>query len=193
MTAPGYRGKPINLDDVRKNQIVLTDLKEDLSESVFEQQFRLAAESIQKIIMENESYSRYQSTSCRHCKKTNCASCRHRDERGCADDSPQRFNRSEWHTAVPFIGERGTGKTSAMTSVLEYLRCYLGNPMNAAAFSLGSEKRCSGFAYFVLLGAFVNIQKRRSRLGKGGRRFRSRFKKSRRRHGTPRPQGVRNA
>lgn len=153
MTAPGYRGKPINLDDVRKNQIVLTDLKEDLSESVFEQQFRLAAESIQKIISENESYSRYQSTSCRHCKKTNCASCRHRDERGCADDSPQRFNRSEWHTAVPFIGERGTGKTSAMTSVLEYLRCYLGNPMNAAAFSLGTENEKTRFITFDVIDA----------------------------------------
>lgn len=153
MTAPGYRGKPINLDDVRKNQIVLTDLKEDLSESVFEQQFRQAAESIQKIIIENESYSRYQSTSCRHCKKTNCASCRHRDERGCADDSPQRFNRSEWHTAVPFIGERGTGKTSAMTSVLEYLRCYLGNPMNAAAFSLGTENEKTRFITFDVIDA----------------------------------------
>ena len=153
MTTPGYRGKPINLDDVRKNQIIITDLKEDLSESVFEQQFRLAAKSIREIISENESYFRYQSTSCRHCKSTNCASCRHRDEQGCADDSPRKFNRSEWQTAVPFIGERGTGKTSAMTSVLEYLRCYRGNPENDTAFSLDKEHEKTRFITFDVIDA----------------------------------------
>lgn len=153
MAEPTYKGRTIKLDDVRKNSIVITDLKDDLKNSVFEQQFRMAAKIIREIIEESEKHTAYQSTNCRHCKKADCKACRYRDERGCGDDRIHAFNRSECQTAVPFIGERGTGKTSAMSSVLEYLRCYRGAEQKNAVFSLGEKHEKTRFITFDMIDA----------------------------------------
>lgn len=148
-----YKGSAIRLDDVRQNSIVITDLKSDLTNTVFEQQFRMAAKIIREIIDESGSYAAEQNAYCRHCKRTDCKSCRHRDERGCGDDRIQAFNRSEYHTAVPFIGERGTGKTSAMCSVLEYLRCYRGEQGDKPVFDLEEAHKRVRFITFDMIDA----------------------------------------
>ena len=116
--------KTIRLDDVRQNNVVWTDLNRDLSNSIFEDQFRWAMESIQRIIYENNQQPRTNQASCRQCKSRECSSCYHRDDRGCDEYSNPPVNRTMYHTAIPFIGERGTGKTSVMFSVLEYLKRY---------------------------------------------------------------------
>lgn len=119
--------RTVNLDDVRQNNIVWTDLNESLADSVFEQHFKKAVQTISDIIGETK---KHESTSwqppCGESKNRDCRSCRHRDSYGCKESSKPPVNWTKFHTAVPFIGERGTGKTSVMFSVLEYLKRYRG-------------------------------------------------------------------
>lgn len=128
--------RTVKLDNVRKNNIVLVDLSKSLSESVFEQEYNKAAQIICNIIAENKQ------------KKANSETCFN----PCANRSKRKHNRSEYQTAVPFIGDRGTGKTSIMCSVLERLRCYQGETPSAA-FNLGSQYDAIHFIAFDMIDA----------------------------------------
>lgn len=93
------RRRIADLNKVRQNNIVYTDLSNELSESIFEEEFQKAARIISKIIKRN----------------------------GIETPNENRsldIVRREYQTAVPFIGSRGTGKTSIMYSVRRYLEDY---------------------------------------------------------------------
>lgn len=83
----------VNLERVCQNNIVVEDIKSNES-SVFRQEYMQAASVIDGILQFNKEHE------------------------------VQETNRikAEYQTAVPFIGERGTGKTSAMCSVLHMLK-----------------------------------------------------------------------
>ena len=118
----------IRLDDVQQNNIVLVDLSQSLPESIFAQEYKKASTIIRNIISESDAKSK--KLGCRHQFKNAGA---HADN---ADSYSYYF--TDFQAAVPFIGERGTGKTSVMCSVLERLRWYRGNNRNAV-FDLGHE------------------------------------------------------
>ena len=119
--------RTVKLDDVRQNHIVWTDFNESLTNSIFEQHFKKAAEIISDIIGETKKHElKSWQPPCGEGKNRDCRSCRHRDYYGCKESSNPPENWTKFHTAVPFIGERGTGKTSVMFSVLEYLNRYRG-------------------------------------------------------------------
>lgn len=119
--------RTVKLDDVRQNNIVWTDLNESLADSVFEQHFKKAVQNISDIIGETKKHeSKSWQPPCGENKNRDCRSCRNRDSYICKESSEPPVNWTKFHTAVPFIGERGTGKTSVMFSVLEYLKRYRG-------------------------------------------------------------------
>lgn len=123
--------RTVNLDDVRQNNIVWTDLNDSLDDSVFEQHFKKAVQTISDIIGETKKHeSKSWQPPCGESKNRDCRSCRHRDSYGCTESSEPPVNWTKFHTAVPFIGERGTGKTSVMFSVLEYLKRYRGESVS---------------------------------------------------------------
>lgn len=123
--------RTVNLDDVRQNNIVWTDLNDSLGDSVFEQHFKKAVQTISDIIGETKKHeSKSWQPPCGESKNRDCRSCRHRDSYGCTEISEPPVNWTKFHTAVPFIGERGTGKTSVMFSVLEYLKRYRGESVS---------------------------------------------------------------
>lgn len=93
------RRRIADLNKVRQNNIVYTDLNNELSESIFKEEFQKTARVINNIIKFNETESSNKTT-------------------------PVDIVRREYQTAVPFIGSRGTGKTSVMYSVLRYLENY---------------------------------------------------------------------
>lgn len=99
----GYR--TVDLDNVKRNSIVIVDLSEELPETVFVQEYKQAAKIISGIISYNDKL------------KDQPASAG-----GTAERNSPNVDRSGFHTAVPFIGDRGTGKTSMMCSVLQYLK-----------------------------------------------------------------------
>jgi hypothetical protein len=153
MAVPIKNYRAVNLDDVRQNNIVWTDLNNKLSESIFESQFRKAAQAIQGIIEENELQSTTEQTQCRQCKSRNCASCKHRDRAGCTNRDIPLVNRTKCQTAIPFIGERGTGKTSVMYSVLEHLKCFRGYKSNRRVFDIGKNNDRVRFIAFDMIDA----------------------------------------
>lgn len=126
MNDPSNNRRTVKLDDVRQNNIVWTDLNEGLTSSVFEQHFKKATEIICDIIDETNQQSEMWHPPCGESKNGDCRACRHRDSYGCKESSKPPVNWTKFHTAVPFIGERGTGKTSVMFSVLESLKRYRG-------------------------------------------------------------------
>ncbi len=124
----GYR--TVDLENVKKNSIVVVDLSKELPETVFAREYKQAAKIISEIIAynnNNESEDRTASTE------------------GIAERTSPNVNRSGFHTAVPFIGDRGTGKTSMMCSVLQYLKKSK-HGLQPAAFPLKS-----GNASFITL------------------------------------------
>lgn len=94
-----FRRRIADLNKVRQNNIVYTDLSNGLTESIFKEEFQKAAEVISNIIKRNQID-------------------------GTNEKRPLDIVCREYQTAVPFIGSRGTGKTSIMYSVLRYLRDY---------------------------------------------------------------------
>lgn len=85
----------VNLDRVCQNNIVVENFGSDNS-SVFRQEYAQAANIIDSILRLNKE------------KK---------------EKKNEALNvKAEYQTVVPFIGERGTGKTSAMCSVLRALK-----------------------------------------------------------------------
>lgn len=114
--AHNSRKRTVSLDNVRQNNIVVVDLNEKLSETIFEQEYRQAAQIIRNILSHTSQLSSH----------------------GNPRESSLSPNRTEHQTTVPFIGDRGTGKTSMMYSILRRLEHYEGD--NASSpFCLGDE------------------------------------------------------
>lgn len=128
----------VKLEEVRQNNIVYADLGQPPQNSIFEQQYKMAAANIVSIIENSERMMAPQNRVCRECPRSDCRACTHRNSQGFHGGRPMPQNLTECHTAVPFIGDRGTGKTSVMCSVLERLRNYVGFDPNAA-FYLGEK------------------------------------------------------
>lgn len=114
----------VSLDNVWQNNIVYVDLSKKLEESIFEQQYKKAARIISRIIEKGSSALEERNSACRNCKNQTCHSCRYRDRSSCDEGGHPWQSLTEFQTAVPFIGDRGTGKTSVMYSILERLKDY---------------------------------------------------------------------
>lgn len=119
---PDYAHRTVNLDNVKQNNIVVIDLSKELTETVFENEYQKTAQIIKNILSH----------------KMNANYLRNRDGKGkkCFEDL--HATRTELQTVVPFIGDRGSGKTSMMYSVLKRLDTY-GDSDEIAAFNLGKE------------------------------------------------------
>ena len=117
----------VSLDNVWQNNIVYVDLSKKLEESIFEQQYKKAARIISRIIEKGSSALEERNSACRNCKNQTCHSCRYRDRSSCDEGGRPWQSLTEFQTAVPFIGDRGTGKTSVMYSILERLKDYVFN------------------------------------------------------------------
>lgn len=142
----------VKLDYVRQNNIVLVDLNKNLSGDVFEKEYKKAAKIIGSIIDATAKKTQLDDPHCQSCKTRGCSSCKYRDRRGCDGSDLQKYSMSEFQTAVPFIGDRGTGKSSVMCSVLESLRCYRGGSESAALY-LGEKKDDVRFITFDMIDA----------------------------------------
>lgn len=142
----------VKLDYVRQNNIVLVDLNNNLSGDVFEKEYKKAAKIIGSIIDATAKKTQLDDPHCQSCKTRGCNSCKYRDRRGCDGSDRQKYSLSEFQTAVPFIGDRGTGKSSVMCSVLESLRCYRGGNESAALY-LGEKKDDVRFITFDMIDA----------------------------------------
>lgn len=138
----GYR--TVKLDKVKQNNIVLLDYSDNVSESVFEQEYKKASRIIQSIIEDNRTKIPDRSKSGLANMEDCCPPCKNRRNRS--------VNLTEFHTAVPFIGDRGTGKTSVMRSILDHLKCYTGETPSAA-FYLGSKNDSIRFITFDMIDA----------------------------------------
>lgn len=144
----------VDLDHVRQNNIVYVDLSEPLTENVFSQEYEKAARVITRILDENEEGAAQENYHCRECKtraSRSCEACKFRNYTGCRESNYGK-HRSEYQTAVPFIGDRGTGKTSVMHSVLRRLQNYNGSIKNAA-FNLGEKHDAVKFITFEMIDA----------------------------------------
>lgn len=141
----------VKLDNVRKNSIVFTDLGEKLKETVFSQEFQKAIQNIEGILEENRSVVQKDNYLCRECKSRDCRSCRNRNYTACQDKKKPKHP-TEYQTAIPFIGDRGTGKTSVMYSVLTWLKKYCGYDPDAA-FNLNEKYDSTRFITFDLIDA----------------------------------------
>ena len=134
----------VQLDNVRKNSIVAVDLSQSITGSVFAPEYEKASRVIRRIILENTDYLKRNDTSCKICRNRNCSTCKNKDR--------HRYNLKEFHTAVPFIGDRGTGKSSIMCSVLEYLNNYRGDRISDA-INLDVPNQCPRFITFDMIDA----------------------------------------
>ena len=131
----------VDLDNVRQNNIVYIDLGKPQKESIFEQQYKLAAKIIAGILNECGT-----ATNPNRCVCDRCSS------QGFRSGNILRENLTRFHTSVPFIGDRGTGKTSVMYSIWERLRNYSGSDPSAA-FYLGEEHKHSHFVTMDMIDA----------------------------------------
>ena len=122
----------VNLDKVCQNNIVYIDLSQEQEDSIFSRQYKKAAKIISGILRKG------------------------REALDSSGNGPMAMDRepqnhlTSFHTAVPFIGDRGTGKTSVMYSIMERLRNYNGYRENAA-FYLGREFNDTKFIVFDLI------------------------------------------
>lgn len=141
----------VKLENVRQNNIVITDLGEKLKETVFSQEFQKAIQIIEGVLEKNRSTVRKDDYPCQECKSRDCRACRNRNYTACQDKRKPKHP-TEFQTAIPFIGDRGTGKTSVMYSVLMWLKKYCGqNP--DAAFNLNEKFDSTRFITFDLIDA----------------------------------------
>ena len=122
----------VNLDKACQNNIVYIDLSQEQEDSIFSRQYKKAAKIISGILRKGR-------------EALDSAGNGHMG----MDREPQNHLTS-FHTAVPFIGDRGTGKTSVMYSIMERLRNYNGHRENAA-FYLGREFNDTKFIVFDLI------------------------------------------
>ena len=144
----------VDLDHVRQNNIVFVDLSKQLTENVFALEYKKAAHVITGILDENNEGVAQDSYHCRECKtraSSSCEACKFRSYAGCRGETYGK-HRSEYQTAVPFIGDRGTGKSSVMLSVLRRLQNYNGQ-IEGAAFNLGKNHDSVKFITFDMIDA----------------------------------------
>ncbi len=152
MASSNSARRTVRLDDVRQNNIVLVDLNENLTKPVFGKEYQKAAQIISSIIENSKVKMRRDAPNCSLCKNRSCSSCKHRDQQGCRGSDTRKYSMTEFQTAVPFIGDRGTGKSSVMCSVLESLRYYRGGNENAALY-LGEKNDDVRFITFDMIDA----------------------------------------
>lgn len=152
MVQSGINRRIISLDRVRQNHIVYVNLNKAPEESVFTPEYRKAARIIHDIIKRSGEEQNEWRTRCGDCKGRDCSACRFRNSSSCSDDGSKRIRKTRFQTAVPFIGDRGTGKTSVMCSILECLRGYDKNDENAA-FYLETDIGDPKFIVFDMLDA----------------------------------------
>lgn len=145
----------VSLDNVWQNNIVYVDLNKKLEESIFEQQYKKAARIISRIIHKGSSALEERNTVCRNCKNRACHSCRYRDRSSCDEVLRPWQSLTEFQTAVPFIGDRGTGKTSVMYSILERLKNYGATDAADAGFKLDPGYDDVRFVAFDMIDANV--------------------------------------
>lgn len=113
--------RTVSLDNVQKNNIVVTNLAAPLKETIFKQEYAQVARIVRRLILENKKIT----------------------ERNSGERSDLFYRavgeQNEIHvqTVIPFIGERGTGKTSMMYSVWRQLKYYSNDP--EAPFYLGKD------------------------------------------------------
>lgn len=144
----------VDLDNVRQNNIVYVDLSRQLTETVFLLEYEKAARVISRILDENEDGVTRDNYTCRECKTRTsraCEACKFRDYVGCRGDNTGK-HWTEYQTAVPFIGDRGTGKSSVMHSVLRRLQNYNGH-IPGAAFNLDPTHDSVNFITFEIVDA----------------------------------------
>ena len=134
----------VTLEDVRQNRIVLADLNKQAPSSVFHREYKKAANAICRIILYNMDENARKQGQCSLCRNRNCNSCILNDL--------NNNSQNEFSTVVPFIGNRGTGKTSIMYSILRYLKAYSGD-VKGSAFTLGSDLGNSRFITFDMIDA----------------------------------------
>lgn len=126
----------IKLDNVSQNNIVLVDLNQETSDPLFSQEYKKVSSIIQRIIAE-------------------CAKEQYDDtRRSLKNNKTANDSLKEYHTVIPFIGERGTGKTSTMCSVLEWLRDFHGDS-NGSMLDLGSKNDNVRFIVFKMIDTTV--------------------------------------
>lgn len=113
--------RTVSLDNVKKNNIVVSDLATQLKETIFEQEYAQVARIVRRLILENEKINERNSV-----ERSNLF------YRGAGEQ-----NEGHIQTVIPFIGERGTGKTSMMYSVWRRLKYYSDDP--DAPFYLGKN------------------------------------------------------
>lgn len=138
----------VNLNHVRQNNIVVTKLESPLQETVFEQEYRQAARVICQILRRKTTTEQ---------ERQPFSGC----EPGLSNENRLNLTYSEFQTAVPFIGERGSGKTSVMYSVLRRLDNYNAKSIevkNNSAFWLGEENKGVRFVTLDMIDA--NVLKR---------------------------------
>lgn len=111
----------VSLDNVQKNNIVVSNLAEPLKETIFEQEYAQVARIVRRLISENEEINKRSSI-----EKSNPFY-----------SGAGKQNEIHVQTVIPFIGERGTGKTSMMYSVWRRLKYYSNDP--EAPFCLGKD------------------------------------------------------
>ena len=137
----------VSLNHVRQNNIVVTKLENPQQETVFEQEYRQAALVIREILQRNTEKQTDESLSRGEPRRLNA----------------RRLNStySEFQTAVPFIGDRGSGKTSMMYSILRRLDNYNDGSREEkqeSSFWLGEENRDVCFVTLDMIDA--NVLKR---------------------------------
>lgn len=113
--------RTVSLDNVQKNNIVVSNLAQPLKESIFEQEYAQVARIVRRLILENKKINERKSV-----EKTDSF------YRGAGEEDDIHVQ-----TVIPFIGERGTGKTSMMYSVWRRLKYYSDD--SKAPFYLGKD------------------------------------------------------
>lgn len=126
----------VSLENVKKNNIVWVDLADRLEETVFEQEYRNAVKAIERIIEQNEPAK---------CDKSKSKYCPYDTVNRKAYSDSDRF--TEYQTAIPFIGDRGTGKTSVMCAVHRWL----GAEQKNTGKSILELKNASSDIHFITL------------------------------------------
>lgn len=107
-----FENRTVDIDRVRQNSIVLLDFNQPLSETIFQQEYQTAIRLIEGIIRRSASI------------KTEKA------DRLDTYSRIRSYGYSDMQTAIPFIGDRGTGKTSMMLSVWNFLKQHYDFPQN---------------------------------------------------------------
>lgn len=134
----------VGLNNVVQNNIVLLDLTKPQEESLFRPEYANAVKAIERILEQNRGN--------RHSLGFG-ASCPYADiTRRTGSDWD---NYTEYHTAIPFIGDRGTGKTSVMCTIHRWLSSEEKNNAKNAEVMLSEKFSDVHFIAFDFIDASV--------------------------------------